>query len=188
MPFDPEEDDGLGYEFYEKAAAESPTQAGFAIDGGRVVGQWFTKTPLDQMPNILWERIVKVLGDCEPGEDDEGARTGRLHRKLPACYPLFPWLTADRISSIVGLGAADLTTFEDEDLYECEPLVRAYASYIAYRFQIEFVHKPYKIIGDEAINFETVPWYDDDGISTDVDCYQEWKRFTDYDVMPAAEE
>lgn len=172
------------YTFYEAAGNRSPLQAGFSFTGGRAVCPYYFVPETDDLDSFLLSlhtSIILVLGSCKANGE------GGLERLLPVACPLYPWLTAERISSLVGLGQHLVGTFYDNDIYECEPIERSFAAYPVYQFNIEFLHQPYKLISDGSIQIDTVSWYDEFNDLQSKDCYREWLRYTDYTVTPQLE-
>ena len=183
MPY--EDDDN--FEFYEKVEKSgiSPWQASFTINGGRYVGPWITKTPVEQMPTVLWSKITLIMGDCQPNG------SGGLARTLPVSVPLMPWLTAVAIQSLVGFGVPSLISFDNADLFECQPLENAFAAYPNHRFVVEYQQKPYAILRDETLTTKVISWYLDDDSGVDdplkAEVPIEWKRFTNTTWAPMDE-
>lgn len=180
-------DDGL-YDFYEQTGGQaSPVSAGFSMDGGRATGPWFTPRiePEDleaEMPDALWNNITTVLGTTQANGENGG-----LNRTLPRACPPFPWLVAERITSIVGLGPPVLLDVDPDNEYEVQALTSAYCAYPIYRFNIDFLQKPYDLLLDDSIQTESVTWTKEDESEETLDVQQEWYRYVDWDVQPSPE-
>lgn len=121
--------------------------------------------------------IPEVLGRAEAAGD------GRIHRELPLAHPEYPWLFA---TGLQNEGISFLDKVDSEPGYEAQP-VGAYAIYSRYRIRIDYVSRPYLVLGDDSIPFITIYYYTRAGTSTSKSVPAEWWRFTDYDIIPAAE-
>jgi len=172
------------YTFYEATAERSPLQGGFSFTGGKATGPFYFVPETEDVDGFLASlhtAITIVLGSCKPNGE------GGLERQLPVSCPIYPWLTADRISSITGLGRNVVGTFYDNDLYECDPIERSFAAYPLYQFNIEFLHQPYALISDGSIQTDSISWYDEFNDTQTKTVYREWLRYTDYTVTPQLE-
>src|SRR2546421_577504 len=97
--------------YLEKVASLSPGQAGFALDQGRGTLLYDVTNPLQ-----VEDALTDILGTT----DYDGPGDGRLSRKLPKAHPFYPWLYAERLSNIQGVGKP--VTFDITQSYEV-PLI-----------------------------------------------------------------
>jgi hypothetical protein len=129
----------------------------------------------------LYDTIQDLLGSVEVHSDGY-----KLARRLPKAHPVYPWLFATNIASIVGIGQHTDMSAAGGDL-EAEAIETAIL-YDGYELDVEFSALPYVLTGDNTIRTGTVTWNYDDNINSDDYIYAaEWERFTDYLTVPANE-
>lgn len=161
-------------DFLEQVASRSPGSAGFALDGARATWPYFVNS------FEVEAALTEILGGTETAKSD-----GRLKRKLPKAHPHYPWLYAERISNIQGIGKPAL--FTDTRTYEVPLITPRLALYKTYLFQVEFVQRPYYVVGDDNIPVAEEVWTDETGTPQTYLHTKEYVRFTDYDVLPDAD-
>jgi hypothetical protein len=158
--------------YVEQVRSQSPGTAGFALDGARASWQY------DVGPFDVADALVDVLGTT----DTAVSADGRMTRKLPKAHPQFPWMYAERVANLQGVGKP--TTFNITDSFECPLLVQQIALYQRYRLTIDFLPRPYYVVADANIPVATESWVDEDGLAQVYQHTREYVRFTDYDVLP----
>lgn len=154
----------------EYVKSQQPGSASFLIDGGKAILTYDVPTA------ELDDAITEILGSCSARGD------GSLSRTLPLAHPRFPWLFAEKILNIQGIGSPTKTAAETE--LEA-PTFTHYADYPYYRFQVEFAPRPYAVLDDLSIGLVTSSYYDNDGNSVAYDYATEWDRFLDIDPQPS---
>lgn len=160
-------------QYYELVASKSPGSAGFALDQGKGTAMYDVTDPL-----YVSNAVVDLLG----ATDTAVSTTGKLKRQLPKAHPFFPWLYAERVSNIQGVGRP--VTFDLSATYEVPLVVPRIALYPRYRLTVEFVQRPYAIVSDDNIPVVTANWDNVAGVSTAYKSTKEYVRFTDYDIEP----
>jgi hypothetical protein len=151
---------------------ESPntSSSGFSIEGGRAqLTVYFTSYPYTEITTILGK--TAKMGD------------GRLQRTRPLAHPTYPWLVAERISNIQGIGAP-VKVATSAALFADVVNLAYYAGYSAYATTIEFTPRPYALLPDSAITSTLTAWYDEDGTEVENKFTTEYLRYTDYEVLP----
>jgi hypothetical protein len=121
--------------------------------------------------------ILGAVNTTGPGD-------GRIQRLLPLAHPQWPWLYANNIVSVRGIG--ECVKFNSISPLEAEPMP-AFALYPVYEFVIEFGSVPYAVLSDDDIETATftTPWVDVNNQAAAEQTYAtEWWRFTDYQVVP----
>jgi hypothetical protein len=157
--------------FKEKVGSISPGSAGFAVDGARATWPYYCGY-LD-MPDAF----IELLGTTEYDKSD-----GRLKRKLPKAHPQYPWLYAERVSNVQGVGKP--VTFNITETYEVPLIVQKIAVYRTYLLTVEFLPRPYAVIGDINIPAVEKVWTDPDGEAQTYLSTMEHARFVDVDEDP----
>ena len=156
---------------------ESPntSSSGFSIEGGRAqLTVYFTSYPYTEITTILGK--TAKMGD------------GRLQRTRPLAHPTYPWLVAERISNIQGIGAP-VKVATSAALFADVVNLAYYAGYSAYATTIEFTPRPYALLPDSAITSTLTEWFEEDdvgspGAGTENKFTTEYLRYTDYEVLP----
>lgn len=177
--------------FYEKVPndRESTTRAGFSIDGGRVTSSYYFNTDEDAVHGLgVHDAIRRVLGGAWPNGN------GAIFRGLPLAHPHYPWMFAERITAVVGMGEGYLV-LEEEELeeegnpeYHVPTMTIGYYLYPVYRLDVEFTPRPYALLQNDWLG-DPAPftWYDvDNDPVAGIDTY-EYYRFTEYDITPNLE-
>jgi hypothetical protein len=155
----------------EKVESQSPSTAGFGMEGGRAQSSYyFTSWPYSEVSIYLGK--VTTMGD------------GRLQRVLPAAHPVYPWLSAERISNIQGTGRQTKVPSVAPLFTNGVNNIAHYSGYDAYLTTIEFVPRPYAILPDSAITATLTEWADEDGAPVENKFTNEYLRFTDYEILP----
>lgn len=173
---------------YERIAGRAPTAHGFSRTGGsravekRIYGDKGAGTGAPNFAIELHELIEEILGTTRI---DPGGLGKKLNRRMPKASPLCPWMYAERISEMVGLGQMAKSTVS-------QPLgVPAWdeaAFYETYEFTIEYQQRPYALAEDaETDDTQTVTWTKPDGSSTTPNYANEWLRYVDVERIPAGE-
>jgi hypothetical protein len=107
-----------------------------------------------------------------------------MRRKPPKGHPWHPWMYAERISNIQGVGRP--ITFNLSTVYEAPILVSMIALYATYRLTIEFTNRPYAIVSDASLPLDPKNWINDVGDTVTTKFTREYLRFCDYDFDPDA--
>lgn len=130
----------------------------------------------------MHQMIVDILGNTNP-KTVEGGRRGGIERVLPRCDPVWPWLVADEMGGVTGLGVYQPVLRPTN--FEVEP-IGGWPYYPTYSFNVNFLKPPYGLLNDEKINVRTGQHYfaDDGSTVSNVTYAEEWKRFTFYPVDP----
>lgn len=175
----------------ERVAGRSPTTHGFSRTGGsrgvekRIYGNKGDNANIPTFASQIHETITEILGTTKVHPSGVGKK---LLRTMPKASPLCPWLYAERISDLVGLGQWDKSTV-------VQPLgVEAFdeaAFYETYEMTIEYQQRPYLLCGDDEIDDTgTVTWILPDGTTKSgaaLGYANEWLRYTDVDRVPQGE-
>lgn len=186
----------LQQDFVEVVGDHSPSTASFSLKEGRatmtlqvrvnrtsVQGATGDLNPDSEvLPDDLLRAPFTILGGINSSVGD-----GRLRRTLPLAHPQWPWLYADRIASVRGIGGPPVKLGSITPL-EAVPL-DYYALYSVYEFVVEFSSRNYAVLSDDDIDVPLFdkPWVDFDGKTApqqDQTYASEWKRFTDYQTVP----
>lgn len=163
----------------------SPGRYGFGPDGGKATEVYTVRG------SELLDAITDILGYTERNASGDG----RLKRFLPKAHPLFWWMSATAISSIVGIGTNDadtgdtlaLTAANEVDL-EVTPIMDTYGLYPRYQITVEFAHRPYALLNDDSIYIETSSWTPvGSGSPATIDTPNEWTRYTEWRYTPELE-
>ena len=158
--------------YQEQIASVSPSTAGFSFDSATA------QLPVFVLTANLEDALVDLLGSSEPRGD------GRLRRTLPKAHPRFPWLYAERIAEVRGMGKPTFTP-ADPDLEA--PALLHYADYPVYLLTVEFKPRPYAVVQDSLITKTIQSYRLEDGSSTPGAFTTEYTRFTDFEVEPNPE-
>lgn len=165
----------------ERISGQSPSQAGFGIDGGRA--QMLLKIP----QNYLEPALREALGYCTISGIG-------LQRDLPLAHPQFPWLFCERISNAQGVSfdkkQDSNNTIDGVDVeLEAEPFP-FYARYKHYEMALEFLPRPYAVVKDSQLQRQTIQWWDINTAAASPLSFEvqtEWWRFVELDVQPAGD-
>jgi hypothetical protein len=154
--------------------AANSASAGFSIEGGRAqMTLYFTSYPYTEVTTILGK--TTTYGD------------GRLQRTRPVAHPTYPWLVAERISNIQGLGAP-VKTATAAALFADQVNLAYYAGYTTYAVTIEFTPRPYALLPDSSITSTLTDWKGENGTTSGESFSNkfttEYLRYTDYEVIP----
>jgi hypothetical protein len=158
-------------DFTEKTQPDgiSPCSAGFSLEGGRALGVYL-------LGGVTLEELQTAVTDVV-GETDITPGDGRVQRTPMAAHPMWPWLYADSITEIRGIGVTGENQLAGEEL-EAPTLLDNYADYTNWRFTVEFKSKPYPVSPDSAITFSTVNYYNPDGSGPlSFSCPNEFDRY-----------
>lgn len=159
-------------DYDELTGSQSPGGAGFSRQGGRA------SLVLKASASTITSVITTLLGSVERGSD------GRLRRTVAAAHPQFPWMVAERISNIKGIGSYS----QAAAIQPVEGVALTYfAQYSEYHLDVEFVHQPWSAKLDSAITMTDFTYYDDDGIGVSSRYANEWDRYTSYELIPSAD-
>lgn len=162
--------------FLEKVGNTSPNSAGFSLKGGRALGVYLLE---DASATDLQNAIIQILGQTSVAPGD-----GRVQQTPPAAHPIYPWLMADSITNIVGIGpTGENEDTPDEDL-EVETLVDEYADYNYWQITVEFKSLPYPVATNDSIPINDGSYYDSDGNSQTYEYPDEWSRYTECYYLP----
>jgi hypothetical protein len=141
------------------------------MEGGRAsLALYFTSWPYSEVTTLLGK--VAAAGD------------GRLRRTLPAAHPVYPWLSAERISNIQGVGRQTKVASVAPLFTNGVNNIAHYSGYDAYLTTIEFVPRPYAILPDSAITATLTEWADEAGDPVENKFTNEYLRYTDYEILP----
>jgi len=161
----------------ERIASRNPSVAGFSLmEGGRATMKLIIDEPR------MEEACKEILGYAEAGLE-------RIVRTLPVAHPQFPWLYAERISSIEGLEFfAKYDSNENlGDTFVQVPMLENYARYNKYELTIEFTPRPYALQLDINLGRNKIDWFDENNVAQSNFYYPEWARFFEILYKPSAE-
>ena len=161
----------------ERIASRNPSVAGFSLmEGGRATMKFIIDEPR------MEEACKEILGYAESGLE-------RIVRTLPVAHPQFPWLYAERISSIEGLEFfAKYDSNENlGDTFVQVPMLENYARYNKYELTIEFTPRPYALQLDITLGRNKIDWRDENNVAQSNFYYPEWARFFEVLYKPSAE-
>jgi len=119
---------------------------------------------------LVQDFIKEIIGDTNPKKGD-----GRLKRKLPRGDPEWPFLYAETVSGVRGVG--DNWWARNENVFEA-PAIGDFAYYPNRRFNVSFAPRPYAVIRDEAITVDTRSYFNTAGVATDYLATTEYSRYT----------
>ncbi len=157
----------------------SPAQSGFSVDGGRSVRPYYISGPSQ---DDLIAGIQEIIG----GTTYAAVGDGRLVRTPPLADPVYPWLYATSVPTIVGVGGE--FTIEDADPTLEVPPVDQYPLYPGYFVHVEFKPRPYAVSVNDDIQSYTETYYpiNDAGAGNGqtVNFYDEWIRYVDFNEVP----
>lgn len=157
--------------YQERVGSIAKSSAGFGMEGGRASIEY-------QMP---WGEVESF---CRGVLGSVSVAGSSLRRELPLAHPTFPWLFADRVSTIEGY---QYQTTDMAELTLEAPAIEYYAKYNYARVVVEFAPRPYALFGDESIGEGTVEYYTDAGTSTSAPVSYEYWRYTTYKSKPSVE-
>jgi hypothetical protein len=164
-------------------AIEDDSRANFQFDqtGGTArCPYYFTVTS----SGVLQFVIQDILGFTNPFV----GTLQRLSRLLPVTHPVYPYLYAQRISSMVGKGSASATKVIPvtpiNPAIGTKPIAN-YNRYTQYEAMVEFGSRTYPLIEDEAFT-PTLngTFYAKDGTANNFTYAPEWCRYCDYELLP----
>lgn len=157
--------------YQERVGSIAKASAGFGMEGGRASIEY-------QMP---WDEVESF---CRGVLGTVSVNGIKLHRQLPIAHPTFPWLFAERVSTIEGYqyNTTDMSALELE-----APAIEYYAKYTYARVVVEFAPRPYALFADESIGTGTVNYYSDSGLGASAPVSYEYWRYTTYRSKPSIE-
>jgi hypothetical protein len=156
-------------DYLEKIDSVSPSNAGFAVQGGKATIPYYVQGP---QPQDLIDAITTVLGNL-----DTSVGIGQLTRTLPQAHPIYGWMYSNAIEYVRGVGAPVKT-----DALSGPLLVSGFpdfALYPWYELGVSFTPRPYAVLPDNQVT--TVlnsTWYDQDGVQIPYRFATEWLRYT----------
>lgn len=157
--------------YQERVGSIAKASAGFGMEGGRASIEY-------QMP---WDEVTQFCKDCLGSVAVDG---NKLKRTLPLAHPTFPWLFAERVSTIEGY---QYNTTDMAELTLEAPAIEYYAKYTYARVVVEFSPRPYALFADDSIGEDTIDYYSDSGNSESADVVYEYWRYTTYKSKPSVE-
>jgi len=160
----------------ERIASRNPSVAGFSLmEGGRATMKLIIDEPR------MEEACKEILGYAKAGNK-------KIERTLPVAHPQFPWLYAERISSIEGLEFfAKYDSKENFGTFIQSPVLENYARYSKYELTIEFNPKPYALLIDSSLVQNKIDWYNESNVAQSDIYFPEWARFFEILYKPSAE-
>lgn len=159
---------------------------GFSRRGGgrvvekRIIGDKGTGSGAITSITELHYAIREILGHCEPDVD-----TYKLNRTMPKAAATVPWLYADRISEIVGLG--EMTKTASTSVVIAAKPFDDFALYPTYELTVEFVPVAFPHAENNEIGIGSLTWTKPDGSTASKSYAKEWLRYTTFERTPAAE-
>jgi len=162
----------------ERIASRNPSVAGFSLmEGGRATMKLIIDEP--RMESACKE----ILGSSKAG-------VKKIERILPVAHPQFPWLYAERISSIEGLEFfAKYNALDNvaEGTFVQSPVLENYARYNKYELTIEFTPRSYALKLDTTLVQNKIDWYNESNVAQNDIYFPEWARFFEILYKPSAE-
>lgn len=172
---------------YEVIRGREPNAAGFSRQGGgrrtvtRIIGDKGGGTGSITSAKQIHDAIREILGFTSPAVDGLS-----LDRRMPKADAIYPWLFAERITNIAGLGRMTQVDSDPGGILEADPWDTT-ALYPAYEITTEFAPRPYAVASNLDIDTGSLTWTHDDGTTTSTPSYaKEWLRYTDIEILPAA--
>lgn len=174
--------------FATKKEATGTLQPGGGSFDART-GKWTRvwHLPVD-VPSDLSDAVERILGKTRY----TASTTGKLLRYLPLADPQFPWLFAERITSIQGVGMRDPAnagaggagTYRREQTFDPrieEVIHQEYGFHPWYMLTVESGPRPYIVAPDSAVTANQVgSWRDWTGALKSFFYVDEWVRFVDF--------
>jgi len=146
---------------------ESSTTGSFSFTSSSTTREYLTTiNNLSQLQDF----IKDIVGDTNPNKGD-----GRLKRRLPHCDPEWPFLYAEQVTGVRGVGESSWS--RNPNVFEASA-IGDFNFYSARRFNVSFAPRPYAVIGDDSITVETKSFYDLDGSVATYKSTTEYSRFT----------
>ena len=161
----------------ERIASRNPSVAGFALmEGGRATMKLIIDEPR------MEQACKEILGYAKAGNK-------KIERTLPIAHPQFPWLYAERISSVEGLEFFAKYDSQDNigDTFVQVPMLANYARYSKYELTIEFTPRPYSLQLDSSLVQNKIDWRDESNVAQSDIYFPEWARFFEVLYKPSAE-
>lgn len=159
--------------------------AGFSQDGGSATARLLLdESPDDPLASPTGEdlqnAVTDLIGDVGPLDPSTG--DGRLQRTPPKAHPIFPWLSADSITDIRGVGKYEMVDAVEGD-FEVPPLPQ-WAQYDQYWYTVKFSPRPYPIVQDSSIFLNSSSWFDDSGVPISFEYATESERYCWTQIAP----
>lgn len=170
--------------YRERIAGRSPNTAGFSQRGGGkathrvIIGDKGDGANAITSVAQLHDAMREILGYVEP--DSDGFR---LHRVAPKLHPLYPWLAAEEITEIVGLGRPTKTEAEADHQFSVDPF-EEFALYPAYELNVSFSPRPYVFAQDSEVDTASLTWTKQDGTTATPTYAKEWIRNLEVTAEP----
>jgi hypothetical protein len=176
--------------YFEDARGQSTSQAAFSVMGGGVstrnlrIGT--SSAPITSARQI-WEGIREILGDVGTNTTGDAATLAKLRRQPPIADPLYPWLYAESIGNIYGIGRPSQASANLFGQVAGDTLDHL-TWYDLWRFQgVKFTQRPYEVLSDDMIPGGTLTYHKPDGTTVQRKWAAEHLRWTDWEILPAGE-
>jgi hypothetical protein len=180
-------------DFFEAAGDLSPGRGSFDARSGKWSRVYYVGV---QNAGDLTDAIQRIIGRTHwlPA----GGTSGKLVRSLPLADPQFPWLYADAVSDIVGMGMTDpnnlsgqagatyhaaVTEFPRQD----ELPTNQFGLWPVYALTVQFAPRPFRVLPDSAITMVEGTWFNWSGNPQPFSYATEYLRFLDEARTGAAE-
>lgn len=170
--------------FYEQLplnGIDQPGGAGFSRSGGKAVAYYrLDDTSGDGSLTLdtLQTAITQLIGNTSYDVGD-----GRLNRNPPTAHPMFPWLLANNISRMWGIGNPQSTAAAPGlDI----PPIGNFGLYPIYWFQVDFPQYGYPVSTDANITLNPSSWYNDSNSYQEFNWANEFERYADIAFMPSS--
>ena len=178
--------------FEERIESVSPSTAGFNTRTGRATMSLFlrvnmtatagyTGSVLNEDTNVFPIDLLSAPQTILGGVNTDISADGRLNRVLPFAHPQWPFLYANNIANVHGIGAPTLVTSISP--LEATPMP-AFALYPVYEFVVEFTNRDYAVLPDEDMETQELTWTDVDKAELTATVAWEWLRYTYYQSNP----
>src|SRR5262245_36133601 len=112
------------------------------------------KGDLVPAPQDLLDTVVDILGITRTTVYDGG-----LQRIVPKADPQFPWMVADAIVNLQGLGRSVEVLGVPSDVLEVPLVSDSYGLWRDYDCKVRFAQRPYPVLPDSKINVNELIWY-----------------------------
>lgn len=177
--------------FPETIGSTSPSNTGFSMDGGKASMEFMVGS------EQAWKVLEQLIGNCSELPLVAGKAKAGLQRKLPLAHPQFPWFFATAIESYKGHKYKKTVDYiyevtEDPNARLLAPAYPVFADYSEYKISVGFEPRPYKILPDEYIEFNSIsvtyfPPKPNDSAILFSGIWPEWERFCYVTSAPRTE-
>lgn len=162
----------------------SPSQANFTMRNSSVTRTWYIPNPngpgINEAPGLIASDL-QLLPQQILGTTSTSIGEGGLSRQLPLADGLYPWMYAESINGLRGIG---LATQEPPQLSTNTASLPGYALFQNYELTVTCTDRKYPVSPDTAIVSATVNWTDAENTSQATPYWREWERFVDLTFDP----